>query len=117
MNFRFYGYCMNKVNRDMPYWYWWIMLKLYVLCLEHKIELSIISPEIKNWILNINVNWLVSTDFLIKIHSIENESKYVCCKCWYSWKCRKWVYWVYCWYHYIIIRTKILRQRILLNFK
>lgn len=110
-------WAMDNLWWEVPKWYSWLMLKLYILCLQYKIEPSIISPEIKNWILVIQVNWLVSTEFLIEVHWIENESIYTCGKCWMSWKYRSDICWVLCWYHYIILKTKILWERILLNFK
>jgi len=116
MNFRFYGYCMNKVNRDMPYWYWWIMLKLYILCLEHKVETGIIVPEIRNWLVKISVNWLVSTEFMIAAHWLEIECENICCICWTKWIYRWDIGGVYCLYHYIIEKTKRVWKKIVLNF-
>ena len=93
------------------------MLKLYILCLEHKIDTSIIQPEIKDWELHIQVNWLVPTEFLVLIHNIEYQSIYMCNKCWMNWVYRHSLWWTYCLYHYIQIKIKRLRTKLLLNFK
>lgn len=108
---------INNIDWDFPYWYWRIMLKLYILCLEHNIDTSIIVPEIKNWYLWIQVNWLVPTEFLVWVHCIENEAMNTCCVCWMFWKYRKDIYWVYCFKHYILEKLYRLRKGILLNFK
>lgn len=98
-------------------WYSWILLKLYILCLEHSIDTDIIIPEIKNWELKIQINWLVSTDFLIWVHWLENEARCVCRVCWMSWKNRTNLQWIYCLYHNI--KTNIIKtiKLFLLNFK
>ena len=102
---------------DVPKWYSWLMLKLYILCLEHKVEPTIIVPKIINWELKIQVNWLVSTEFLVDVHWIEREAEQVCSVCWMSGLYRPDVWWNYCLYHYIKIKIKKLLTRLLLNFK
>lgn len=107
----------NQTWWDIPKWYSWLLLKLYILCLENKIDTSIMYPEIVNGSLKINVNWLVSTEFMVDIHTLERESYDVCSVCWMNGKYRQDINWVYCLYHYIKLKIKKLRTRLLLNFK
>lgn len=117
-------------NSDLPRWYmatwwqilwhdWWdwILIQLYILCLENKIDPSIITTEVKNGELKVNINWLVSTEFTIEVHKLEKQAWFTCYKCWCQWFYNPTIPWTLCLYHYIIIKTKKLRTRLLLNFK
>lgn len=108
---------MNKTNWIYANWYGWEMLKLYVLCLENNIDVSIITIETINGKLKINVNWLVSTEFIIKVHEIENKCLNTCSHCGLKWIYRPQLNDVCCWYHYIVLLIKKLLKKIVLNFK
>lgn len=115
-------------NSDLPRWYmatwwqipwhdWWdwILIQLYVTCLEHKIDPSIITTEVKNGELKININWLVSTEFAIEVHKLETQAWFICYKCWNAWLYNPTIPWTLCKYHYILYKIKKLRRKVLLN--